>query len=116
MDELVIKSVKITGVFLAVISAVVFFMRKFSFVAGFFTGTLWAAINFFLTIELFKIALLKTGKKKVFPLILVKFPVLYLLGFFLLAAKLFSAWSFLAGMSLFLLITGVTKLWFHRSI
>ena len=81
-----------------------------NWVVGFLTGAAWSAINFLLIINILKIALLKKDKAKLFFMLLVKFPVLYLLGFLLLTSKAFPVASLLLGGLIVLVVMGVTSL------
>ena len=78
---------------------------------GFLTAALWASVNFLLTVKLLKIATLKESKKKLYLILAVKFPVLYLIGFLILISKFFPAVSLLTGLVAILVITGVMGLW-----
>ena len=82
---------------------------------GFLTAALWASINFFLTIKLLKVATLKESKKKLYLILAVKFPALYLIGFLILVSKFFPPLSLLAGLVTILAVTGVAGLWPKRT-
>jgi len=94
------------------ILALVFaFMRRLADSAGILVGSSWLMANFLLTLDLLEIAILKRPRPKLLSLLLIKFPVLYLLGYLILARKLFPALSLFLGMSLVILILGVSILW-----
>jgi len=90
-------------------------MQVLLFCAGILTGAVWLIINFLLTIKLLKVAILQRSKSKLSALLLIKFPLLYLLGFLLLTARAFPAVSLFLGLGLALLIIGVKGLWRKRS-
>lgn len=77
---------------------------------GFLTGAAWSLINFLLILEICKIILLGKAKTKLFVILLLKFPVLYLGGFLILISKVFPVISLLSGTALVLLIAGVRRL------
>jgi len=77
---------------------------------GFLTGAAWSWINFLLILEIFKIILLRKEKTKLFIMLLLKFPVLYLGGFLLLIWRVFPVISLLSGAALVLMVTGVIRL------
>jgi hypothetical protein len=77
---------------------------------GFLTGAAWSLINFLLILGIFKIILLRKDKSKLFIMLLLKFPVLYLGGFMLLIWRVFPFLSLLSGAALVLLVTGVVRL------
>ena len=79
-------------------------------IAGFLTGAAWSMINFSVILNILEVALLKKDKAKLFVMLLVKFPVLYLLGFLILFCGIFPVSSLLLGCSLVLLIMGALKL------
>ena len=79
-------------------------------IAGLLTGAAWSIINFLTIIKILKIALLKKDKAKLFVMLLVKFPVLYLLGFLILICGIFPVSSLLLGGFLVLAVVGVIRL------
>ncbi|MDO8662142.1 MAG: hypothetical protein Q7K98_02825 [Candidatus Omnitrophota bacterium] len=115
MPEALRKSIKI-NIVLVLIAALVFtLMRKISFSSGLLVSAAWSTVNFYLTLNLFEIAALRKSKKKLLLLLLIKFPVLYLLGFLILIVKFFPITSLLAGMSSILLVLGVSTIWPKRA-
>mgnify|MGYP001769543509 CR=1 FL=1 len=77
---------------------------------GVLIGAAWSLINFLLILEIFKIILLRKDKNKLFIMLLLKFPVLYLGGFLLLISRVFPVASLLTGAGLVLIVTGVVRL------
>lgn len=90
-------------------------MFKLIFCAGLLTAALWLVINFILTLKLLNVALLKGPKTKLSGLLLIKFPLLYLLGFLILASRVFSALSLVLGLGLGILVIGVKLIWARRT-
>ena len=84
-------------------------------VFGFIVGAAWSYANLFFTINILKIGILKKDPRKLLALILLKFPVLYLLGFMILASKAFPINSLLTGLISGVLIMGISKLWLRQS-
>lgn len=77
---------------------------------GFITAAAWSALNFFLTTHLFQVAFLQKNKRKVIIILLVKFPLLYLLGYLILISRIFPVLSLLIGMPMVFVIIGVINL------
>jgi len=87
---------------------------KWYWSAGFLLAAGWVCVNFILTVALIKQALIRRSKQGIYLIILVKFPVLYVGGFYVLGMKVFPVASVLAGITAMfgmLFITGVQKLW-----
>jgi len=78
--------------------------------AGFLTGAVWSAINFLLIINILKVGLLQKDKTRLTAMLLLKFPVLYLLGFLILISRIFPVPSLLLGGFLVLVVMGVIRL------
>jgi hypothetical protein len=114
MDELLKKSVKITLILVMAIAAVLTTMQQWRFAAGLIVASVWSIINFLLLTSLLKISVLRQSKTRLWLILFVKFPVLYLLGYLLLVSKFFPIFSLLAGIASFILITGVLNIWFRR--
>ena len=81
---------------------------------GFLIGATWSATNLFFTINILKISILKKDPAKLSALILLKFPVLYLLGFLILISKAFPIMSILTGLITVAITMGIFKLWPRR--
>lgn len=114
MEALIKRSVIITAVLVVAISAVVFARGNILWALGFLAGAAWSAVNFLLTINLFKMAILKKSKVRLSLMLLIKFPLLYLLGFLLLTSKKLPVSSLLLGVLPVILVTGVMKVWPKR--
>ena len=80
-------------------------------VAGFIVGAAWSAANLLFTIGILKIGILKKDPRKLTALIMLKFPVLYLVGFLILLSKAFPIMSILTGMTAVAVVMGIFKLW-----
>ena len=89
-------------------------MPKLNFIAGMLTGAAWSLINLLLIINLLKIAILQKSKLKLSMLLLLKFPVLYLLGFLILVSHIFPISSLLIGAIIILLVIGVRNICLRR--
>ena len=111
MQELIKRAVKVNIILVLAVALVFAAMRKFSFSAGVLISAAWSMANFLFTINLLEIALLRKPKGKLLLLLLIKFPVLYLLGFLILVFKVFPALSLLLGLSSILLVLGVFNIW-----
>lgn len=111
MDELVKRSVNLTILLVAITSVILILAQKLRWSTGLLVATAWSIINFTLIINLLKIAILQKSKAKLTLLLLVKFPVLYLLGFFILISGFFPVSSLLVGLISILVVMGALKIW-----
>ena len=78
---------------------------------GFVIGAAWSMANVIFTINILKISVLKKEPAKLSALILLKFPVLYLIGFLILNSKTFPVESLLTGLTVVIITVGIFKLW-----
>lgn len=115
MRELMMKSFKVNIILVLTVALGVALMRNLSFSAGILIGAFWSMANFLFTINLLEMAILQKSKRKLLLLLLIKFPVLYLLGFLILLLNKFPVLSLLLGMSSILLVLGVFSIWSKRS-
>lgn len=111
MREKLNKPINISVILVFGLAFIFALKGNLSFSAGILVGASWLMANFLLTINLLEIAVLKRASKKLLLFLLVKFPVLYLLGFLIIARKLFPVASLLTGMSLIILVLGVCGIW-----
>jgi len=86
-------------------------LGKLAYSAGILIGASWLMANFLLTLNLLEIAVLKKPGFNLLLLLLVKFPVLYLLGFLILSLKLLPFLSLFLGMTVIILVLGVSSIW-----
>ena len=86
-----------------------------SWALGFLVAGLWVVTNFILMVKLLKIAALQKSRRNLYIILILKFPVLYLLGFAILISKIFPISSLLAGLAVGLIITGIVRLWPKRA-
>ncbi|MFA5143078.1 MAG: hypothetical protein WC522_02755 [Candidatus Omnitrophota bacterium] len=82
---------------------------------GFIVGAAWSSANFYFTITILKISVLRKDAAKLWALILLKFPVLYLAGFLIVISKTFPLSSLLAGLTAALITMGIAKLCTRRA-
>ena len=73
---------------------------------GVMTGFFWIFLNTFFLFQLVQLSVAPQAKSKdkIFALSVLKFPVLYLIGFFILKSRFFPVHSILAGLSIFLTV------------
>lgn len=95
----VIKTSLILGV---LIFLFVTFFHKFNYASGIFVGCVWGCLNLYFLTNLVTEATNPKGirKKRIILLVLFKFPLLYLSGYFLLRMKYFPVTSLLMGFTL----------------
>jgi hypothetical protein len=84
-------------------------------IGGFLVSAAWSGVNYLLTIQILKISMLEKPKKNLGAMLLIKFPVLYLLGFLILATRFFPIYSLLTGLVSILFIMGMSRLWPKRT-
>jgi hypothetical protein len=84
-------------------------------ITAFLVGAAWSAVNFLLIFSILKISILEQPKTKLGAILLIKFPVLYLIGFLILSSGLFPISGIMAGLTLVLLLVGAVKLWPKRT-
>ena len=95
--------------------AVVLLLRQeIAWASGLMIGVIWSVFNYSLTLNLFEIALLRKDPKRMGRMLMIKFPVLYLAGFFILQSRLFPVMSILTGIGLALLVIGIVNIWPKR--
>jgi len=105
MEDLLKRSIRVTVFIMLIVSAVFGFLRLWRELFAFIVGNSWSILNFLLLASLLKIALQKAPKAKLFLLLLVKFPLLYLVGFFIVVTKFFPVWSLFLGLFSIIAVT-----------
>jgi hypothetical protein len=116
MDEFLKKSVKYTATLVLVICAVLVIMDKWVWAGGFIIGFAWSIADMVLTFRLLRIAILKEEKSKLYAILMLKFPVLYLAGFLIVMLRVFPVWSLLLGLLPIFPVMGVVKLWSKKAL
>ncbi|MDD4894365.1 MAG: hypothetical protein PHW54_03525 [Candidatus Omnitrophica bacterium] len=111
MSDTLKKSIKLTILLFLAAALVLLLMDKPRFALGLVVSSAWSIINFVLLIKILEIAILHRNKEKLTLILLVKFPLLYLAGFFILTSKFFPAYSLVLGLGSILLIAGGNAIW-----
>lgn len=104
MQNYFFKNVSISGSLLALAAAAVFcFVKPWVWAAGVLTGALWVFLNSFFLFQLLDMGLHPRphSKDKILIYSMLKFPVLYVAGFFILRSRIFPVMSLLAGLTAF---------------
>ncbi len=114
MQERLNRPINISVTLVFVLALALALMKHLAYAAGILIGATWLMANFLFTFNLLEIAILKKPKQKLLLLLLIKFPVLYLLGFLILSLKLFPFSSLFLGMTIVILVLGVTSIWPHK--
>lgn len=83
--------------------------------AGLTMAAIWSVVNFSLVIRIIKIAVLKEPKTNLWRILMIKFPALYLAGFWILNSRIFPTASILTGMGLAIILIGVVTVWPKQS-
>lgn len=89
--------------------------RKTMWAFGLMVGAAWSMANLMCTVNILKISVLQKDPAKLSALIMLKFPALYLIGFFIISSKIFPASSLLTGLTAVLLIAGISEIWLKRA-
>ena len=83
--------------------------------AGLALAVIWSTVNFSVVVKILKIAVLREPKTNLRRILMIKFPVLYLAGFWILNSRIFPTASILTGMGLALVLIGVVTVWPKQS-
>ena len=106
MERLAKRLIVITAAVSAVATLILFVWQGISWSLGYLVGALWMTANLLLTFNLWKVLLLRQPKAKVPLVLFIKFPVLYMIAYFILVSKQFPAESLLTGLGMTLLTLG----------
>ncbi len=82
---------------------------------GLTVAAVWSVVNFSLVVMILKISVLREPKTNLRRILMIKFPVLYLAGFWILNSRIFPTASILTGMGLALVLIGVVTVWPKQS-
>ncbi|MBF0217337.1 MAG: hypothetical protein HQL30_10135 [Candidatus Omnitrophica bacterium] len=74
---------------------------------GILTGFIWSGVNYFFILKLLEAFLIEKSAPKTLAMIAIKFPVLYLAGFFILKFGFFPVFGILSGCLAGLIAAGV---------
>lgn len=104
--EFIHRVIKTSLVVSVILFVCVTFYYDFKFGSGILAGCGWSCLNLYFLTNLIKEALgaQKPKKTKIALIILVKFPLLYLLGYFLLRTDYFPVLSLLSGFTLIFVV------------
>lgn len=105
--EFIYRIIRTSLIVSALCSLFVAVYYAFPFGMGLFLGTVWGCLNLFFITQLITeaLSLKKPNKVKVWLILLVKFPLLYSAGYFLLRLQYFRVESLLAGFTLIFAVT-----------
>lgn len=87
----------------ALVSAVMFAFSKEFAALALLVGTLWGSINLYLISKIAKSVLITKKPLQTLLLVLLKFPLLYGVGYVILKTDIWDPWLILAGLTLSLL-------------
>lgn len=110
MEESIQRTFKLTLILVAISVTVLVILHKLVWATGFLAGFCWSLLSLYFTLKLIKTVILKQGLVKLLVLVLIKFPVLYFAGFWLLASRFFPVYSLLIGGVLVFLTFGVINI------
>ncbi len=100
--EFITRIIKTTAVVSLVVSLCISYYFDWKIGLGFFVGAAWSLINLFFIRTLIKEVVSPNEARKSITavLALLKFPLLYVAGYFIVASEFFSVYALLAGFSL----------------
>lgn len=107
MSELIERSVKIAVILAVITAAILTIFQQWRFALGLLAGAAWSVISLLLLVKILDIAVLHKSKQKLFIFLLIKFPILYLIGFLMLVSGFFPVSGILIGLGFVLLTAGV---------
>lgn len=93
-----------------IVTASLWVLKKDIGVLGFVLGSLWGCLNLYLIEVLIKAALMKKNVLMSSGLILIKFPLLYWIGYKLLTLPEVNPWYMTGGLSLIFMVAVVRAL------
>jgi len=114
MDQALKKAINLIALAAAIASVALIAANRLSWATGLLVATAWSMINFLLLTNILGIAILQQPRKKLLGILLIKFPVLYLIGYLILVSKLFPISSILTGL-VTLIILGAVTIWPRRA-
>ena len=102
----------------AALSLILFFLKGWVWASGALVGSLWVFLNSFFLYQLLEIGLHPKPKQKQKILIfsVLKFPVLYIAGFFVLKTRFFPIAGVLLGSTLYFASLGIVWMWFNFNV
>ncbi|MGB5106353.1 MAG: ATP synthase subunit I [Candidatus Zixiibacteriota bacterium] len=100
--EFVTRIIKTTAVVSLVVSLCLSYYFDWKMGLGFLVGACWSLVNLIFIKSLIKEVISTNAARKTITavLALLKFPLLYVAGYFIIAADIFSVYALLAGFSL----------------
>jgi hypothetical protein len=113
--EDIARSVKISAFVVTVGAIALLATGRMMWALGMVIGAAWSAANLIFTVSIMKISVLKKDPARLTALILVKFPVLYLIGFMILNSRAFPVAGLLTGLTIVLATVGIFKLWLKQA-
>ncbi len=108
MGESIKKSITLIILLVAIASVVLSATHRLRWATGLLVATAWSITNFLLLMNALKAAVLQKSKGKIFLILFVKFPILYLIGYLILFSKLFPLSSLLTGLATLLILGALT--------
>ena len=111
MDGSIIRSVKLSAILIVAASTSLTLFHRTPWAIGLLVGASWSIANLLSLVGILRIATLQKPNKKLALILVLKFPVLYIIGFFILVSRLFPVSSLLTGLFSVVLIIGMSKLW-----
>ena len=110
MQEFLRRSVKATIILIIIVAIALIGWGKLSWAGGFIVAGAWSVINLLLTVKLLKIAMFKQSKAGLRVFLMLKFPLLYLVGIGILISRVFPVESLLIGLLPLFIVMGIVKL------
>jgi hypothetical protein len=111
------RNVSFVGISLSASTALAFlFLKDWLWSMGILTGSLWVFLNSFFLYQLLEMGIHPKAhqKQRILVFSILKFPVLYVIGFFILSARFFPVYALLLGLTLYFVGLGIV--WMRYSL
>lgn len=89
MDQLLIKAIKLSAISVVATAVMLLTLNGWRWSAGLIVGAGWMMTSIYLTTLIIKTAIMPQNKKNLPGILLIKFPLLYLLAFGILISRAF---------------------------
>lgn len=115
MREVANRSITIAFTLTVAIAGWLVWHHRTGAAAGLAVSVAWSIVNFLCIVKILEIAIMKDAGKDLTRVLLIKFPLLYACGFWLVTSKLFPTASLLGGIPVALLSIGGATVWPKRT-
>jgi hypothetical protein len=115
MMDFIKKVFKIDLIFAVGVACVLCLVGNWRWAFGFFVSAIWMFANVFFLMNIFQTALARGSRRELAFLIVIKYPLLYLVAYFIMKARVVPLESLLAGTLFTLVVFGGMSAWLRRT-